>query len=190
MVRDRRQRRGKLTRIRFHDYDKIYSIPGLYERIFYEELECQSPQVVSGLLGEELASESLDPDGPAGLRGRAPATAWSARSWPSCGADTSSAWTSSRRPPWPPSATARTSTTTTTCSTSPTFRPAARAELEDRRFNCLVTVAALGFGDIPPRAFAEAFNLVLDDGWIAFNIKEEFLQERREQRLLAADRAR
>ena len=40
----------------------------------------------------------------------------------------------------------------------------------------MVSVAALGFGDIPCRAFAEAFNLVLDDGWIAFNIKEEFLQ--------------
>ena len=43
--------------------------------------------------------------------------------------------------------------------------------------NALVTVAALGFGDIPPRAFGEAFNLIEDDGWLAFNIKENFLDD-------------
>jgi hypothetical protein len=35
-----------------------------------------------------------------------------------------------------------------------------RAELEGHAFDCLVCVAALGFGDVPPTAFAEAFNLV------------------------------
>ena len=39
-------------------------------------------------------------------------------------------------------------------------------------------MAALGFGDIPVRVFAEAFNLVDDGGWVAFNIKETFLDER------------
>jgi SAM-dependent methyltransferase len=52
-----------------------------------------------------------------------------------------------------------------------------RRELRAHRFNSLVTVAALGFGDIPPLAFAEAFNLVADGGWIAFNIKEDFLDD-------------
>src|SRR5690606_22112429 len=42
-------------------------------------------------------------------------------------------------------------------------------------FDCLVTVAALGFGDIPPRAFIEAFNIIDREGWVAFNIKETFL---------------
>ena len=41
--------------------------------------------------------------------------------------------------------------------------------------NCLVTVAALGFGDIPPKAFINAFNMIDNNGWIAFNIKETFL---------------
>jgi predicted TPR repeat methyltransferase len=50
-----------------------------------------------------------------------------------------------------------------------------RERLESHDFNSLVTVAALGFGDIPPRAFAEAFNLVQDGGLVAFNIKEHFL---------------
>ena len=42
-------------------------------------------------------------------------------------------------------------------------------------FNCLVTVAALGFGDFPPEAFASAFNFIADNGWIAMTIKEDFL---------------
>jgi SAM-dependent methyltransferase len=50
-----------------------------------------------------------------------------------------------------------------------------RDEISSWSFNCLTTVAALGFGDIPPKAFMEAFNLVNDNGWIAFNIKETFL---------------
>ena len=38
----------------------------------------------------------------------------------------------------------------------------------------MVTVAALGFGDIPTRAFIEAFNIIKTEGWVAFNIKESF----------------
>ena len=40
--------------------------------------------------------------------------------------------------------------------------------------DCMVTVAALGFGDIPTRAFIEAFNIIKTEGWVAFNIKESF----------------
>jgi predicted TPR repeat methyltransferase len=47
--------------------------------------------------------------------------------------------------------------------------------LSRRGFNCLVTVAALGFGDIPPAAFARAYNYVADRGLIAFNIRDKFL---------------
>jgi hypothetical protein len=36
-------------------------------------------------------------------------------------------------------------------------------------------VAALGYGDIPPKAFAKGFNLLSTPAWIAFNIKESFL---------------
>ena len=40
--------------------------------------------------------------------------------------------------------------------------------------DCMVTVAALGFGDIPTKAFIEAFNIIKAEGWVAFNIKESF----------------
>ncbi|MCK5055041.1 MAG: methyltransferase, partial [Candidatus Aminicenantes bacterium] len=42
-------------------------------------------------------------------------------------------------------------------------------------FNVLITVAALGFDDIPCQAFVNALNLLKDGGWLAFNIKDEFL---------------
>ena len=53
--------------------------------------------------------------------------------------------------------------------------PATERELRSHGFSCLTTVAALGFGDIPPTAFVAAYNLVSDEGWVAFNIKKDFL---------------
>ena len=43
--------------------------------------------------------------------------------------------------------------------------------------DCMVTVAALGFGDIPTNAFIEAFNIISTEGWVAFNIKETFFDK-------------
>ena len=45
-------------------------------------------------------------------------------------------------------------------------------------FNTLVTIAALGYGDIPSRAFVNAFNLLEDGSWIVFNTKDRFLTEK------------
>jgi hypothetical protein len=50
-------------------------------------------------------------------------------------------------------------------------------ELSSWSLNCLTTVAALGFGDIPPKAFMVALNVIRSEGWVAFNIKETFLDE-------------
>jgi hypothetical protein len=38
-------------------------------------------------------------------------------------------------------------------------------------------VAALGFGDMPALAFANAFNLLCSPAWVAFNIRDRFLDE-------------
>src|SRR5947199_9935158 len=51
---------GITRKVRFHDYHEIYSIPGLYEFLFYEHLECCSPQVVCGLLEDALADAGAD----------------------------------------------------------------------------------------------------------------------------------
>jgi hypothetical protein len=37
---------------RLHDYERLYSLPGLYEEIVQERLGCRSPAVMAGLLGE------------------------------------------------------------------------------------------------------------------------------------------
>ena len=50
-----------------------------------------------------------------------------------------------------------------------------REEISLWHLDCMVTVAALGFGDIPTKAFIEAFNIIKSEGWVAFNIKETFL---------------
>ena len=52
-----------------------------------------------------------------------------------------------------------------------------RGALEAKALNCLITSGALGFGDIPVPAFAAGYNLIAVDGWIAFNIKEDFIEE-------------
>ena len=52
--------------------------------------------------------------------------------------------------------------------------PAAHAALSGGGFNCLTSVAALGFGDMPPAAFAQAFDYVAPGGLVAFTIKDRF----------------
>ena len=39
-------------RLRFHDYHEIFNRPGLYEYLYYDLLQCRSPQRVVGLLAE------------------------------------------------------------------------------------------------------------------------------------------
>ena len=41
---------GTKLKIRFHDYDTIYKIPGLYEQVFYDRLRCISPLKVAQIL--------------------------------------------------------------------------------------------------------------------------------------------
>ena len=50
-------------------------------------------------------------------------------------------------------------------------------ELREARFGAMTSVAALGFGDVPPEVFTAAFGLVEDGGWIGFTIKEDFLDD-------------
>ena len=41
---------GERTKLRFHDYNRIYEIPGLYEKVFYDRLKCSSPVKVTEIL--------------------------------------------------------------------------------------------------------------------------------------------
>lgn len=50
-------------------------------------------------------------------------------------------------------------------------------KLKSYDFNTLLSVAALGYDHIGTEAFVNAFDLVADDAWVAFNIKDRFLGE-------------
>ena len=52
---------GERRRIRLHDYAEIFDVPGLYEQLFSEMLECTSPEVVCDLLREALDDGGANP---------------------------------------------------------------------------------------------------------------------------------
>jgi len=49
--------------------------------------------------------------------------------------------------------------------------------IRQQNLNCMTTIAALGYGDIPSLAFLQALDLISTPGWLAFNIKEDFLDD-------------
>ena len=165
---------GEEKRLRFHDYNEIYKRPGLYEQLFYERLRCNSPAKVADLLQRALDTvrepvtelRVLDLGAGNGMMGEVLKREGVARL---VGADII---------PEARDAAYRDRSTVYDDYYVDDFAnlDADRLdELRDWRFDCLTCVAALGFGDIPPRAFFNAVKLVRTDGWLAFNIKEAFL---------------
>ena len=167
---------GDWRRMRFHDYSDIFALPGLYEQLFHELLECRSPAVVSALLREALASHGasgtdlrvLDLGAGNGIVGEQLAKLGSQTI---VGIDIlPNAAAAARRD-----------------------RPHVyddyhvidmmdiahddRRALADMEFNALTCVAALGFDDIPPEAFRNAFNLIEDGGLVVFTLRDKFVSE-------------
>jgi SAM-dependent methyltransferase len=167
---------GARRRIRFHDYAAIYSTPGLYERLFADSLSCDSPRVVVDLLDDALersgtsAGELQVLDFGAG-NGMVGAELARIGSGSVVGVDLlpEAKHAAGRDRPGVYDAYHALDLTDPSAD--------GRDALEQRDFNCLTCVAALGFGDVPPEAFANAFNLVEDEGWVAFNIRERFTEE-------------
>lgn len=160
--------------MRLHDYDELYKRPGLYEQVYYDRLQCTSPVKVNGILqsallaagdpitelrvldlgaGNGMMGETLRSHGVARLVGvdilpEAQMAAF--RDRPNVYDDYYVVDLTA-----PPAATA--------------------AALRGWSFNCLTSVAALGFGDVPPSAFVNAMRFINQGGWLAINIKETFL---------------
>ena len=166
---------GEWRRVRFHDYDEVYDIPGLYETIFYRTLRCNSPTVVAGLLQQVLTEQGVDPTGLRVLdvgagNGMVGEALHNLGSRHIIGIDLlPEAERAARRDrPWVYNEYFATDLTQ--------LKAEEIQALEAARLNLLATVAALGFGDIPPEAFRNAFNFIEDGGFAAFNIKEDFLR--------------
>jgi SAM-dependent methyltransferase len=165
---------GEERRIRFHDYGAIYDVPGLYEHLFYDQLECKSPQTVVGLLKRELDREGTDPasltaldlgagNGIVGEELRAIGV----RSIVAVDLLPEAAAAAKRDRPEVYEDYLVADLTQLTADE--------RERLAKRQFTCLISVAALGFDDIPPEALATAYDELQPGGWIALTIKEDFL---------------
>ena len=160
--------------IRFHDYHEIYEVPGLYERIFHDHLQCASPEEVMGLLAEQLVAANIDPatlsaldvGAGNGLVGEQLADL-GVRSIVGVDIIEEAAAAAERDRE----------------SVYDDYVVCDLTALDDDQRTRLgepavmTTVAALGFDDIPPEAFCAAYNAASADAWIAFNIKADFLDE-------------
>ena len=164
-------------RIRFHDYRAIYGIPGLYEELFYDRLKCVSPRMIRTQLAQVLAERGTEPaklrvlDVGAGngivgeeLRALGAGAVF--------GVDIiEEAAAAAQRDR--PGIYDRYLVADLT-----DLAPDERATLVEADLNTLTTVAALGFDDVPPHAFATAYNIISTPGLAAFTIKEDFVTSR------------
>lgn len=165
---------GDKRRIRFHDYAEIYKIPGLYEQLFAELLECRSPEVITDLLRTTLRGFGEDPsslrvlDFGAGNGMVAERLALLGAN-PIIGVDLLPEARMAALRDRPGLYQEYVAADITALDTQQ------REVLTSAELNCLTCVAALGFDDVPPAAFAAAFNLIQDDGWLAFNLRDRFV---------------
>jgi SAM-dependent methyltransferase len=165
---------GEWREIRFHNYGRVYEIPGLYEYIFSDLLKCEPPRIVRNLLDGEIRSSRSDAP-PLRVLDLGAGNGLMAEELTEMGAELvvgvdiipEAAQAADRDRPGMYERYFVLDMTRVT--------DGVRRELSRYRFNCLTCVAALGFGDIPTLAFAEAYNLIAPGGWVAFNIKEQFL---------------
>ena len=169
------QQDGQWRRLRIHDYDQVYNIPGLYEAVVYRVLKCISPTVVVTALRDAVINNGESPEGLRVLdfgagNGMVGVELRNIGVESVIGSDII---------PEAMTATARErhyAYDDYVVADFTALTPAQTQHLRKERLNCLVVVAALGFGDIPSAAFLTALDLVESPGWIAFNIKEDFLE--------------
>lgn len=167
------QASGRRRKIRFHDYDEIYQVQGLYEQVFYDRLKCTSPTKVATILESAVKQSQdsftelrvLDLGAGNGMMGEELKKHGISRL---IGVDII---------PEAYEATVRDRPGLYDAYYVGDFTNLDKEKEEDIaswQCDCMVTVAALGFGDIPAKAFIEAFNIIKTEGWIAFNIKDSF----------------
>lgn len=156
---------GTVERMRLHDYDRVYAVPGLYEEVVQRRLECASPARLAEELVTAVRGHGGDPahlnvldigagNGLAGeeLRGRGVTQ-------PLLGLDTEPA--------------ARKAVHRDRPGLYREFFVSGLDEVDvaalvnDDGLNALVGAGALGLGHIPPASFERAWSVLPDGGWFA-----------------------
>lgn len=169
--------RGELReKVKLHDYAKIYSVPGLYEKIVYDLLECKSPNKVAGLLEAELMKEGEEPNELSVLdvgagNGIVGEELHKIGVNEIVGIDIIEEAREAVKRDRPDIYSEYHVVDLTD------LESGVKEDLEEKHINCLITVAALGFGDIPPLAFANAINIINDGSWVALSIKQDFIAD-------------
>ena len=167
---------GEWQRRRLHDYDELYNIPGLYEALFNKALKTSSPLRVVNLLTDVMSDTE---DQPENLRvldlgagnGMVGHELQNYNVDLCVGADIipEAKEATLRDRPWCYDDYVIADFTDLTHDVAEKVR--------DYKLNALTCVAALGFGDIPAKAFLTAIDLLETPAYLAFNIKEAFVQE-------------
>lgn len=165
---------GEWREIRFHDYTRVYEVPGLYEYLFHDLLKCDSPRTVCSLLDQELRADRVDP-GDLTVLDLGAGNGLMGEQLSELGAQhivgvdiiRQAAEAAERDRPG-------VYERYHVCDMAKLER-AEQSALAALDLNCLTCIAALGFGDIPPEAFVKAYNFIAPGGWVALNLKEDFL---------------
>ncbi|MGP1345278.1 MAG: class I SAM-dependent DNA methyltransferase [Phycisphaerales bacterium] len=168
--------KGAWRKIRLHDYDDVFAVPGLYEKWVYEHLKCSSPQKVRDLLARSFVRERVDPATIVALDLGA-GNGFVAEELSDMGIKRfigvdivpNAAVAAERDRPG--------LYEDFIIGDMLNLNESSLRRLDTHRYTLMTCVAALGFGDIPTAVFAAAYNRVIEGGWVAFNIKSDFLEE-------------
>ena len=163
-------------KLRFHDYQELYKLPGLYEQLFYDQFKCCSHKKVCEILRTTVEQSHynltelrvLDVGAGNGIVGEILKGLGCSSI---IGVDIIPEAANAAERDRPGVYDHYYVADLTDLSDED------RGGIESWSLDCLTTVGALGFGDIPPEAFIQAFNLLRAEGWVAFNIKETFLED-------------
>ena len=166
----------KWEKIRLHDYAAIYRVPGLYELVVSDRLQCVSPEVLTNLLIETVQSNAVAPselrvlDFGAG-NGLVGEQLHQKGVGPIIGIDIVPEASEAAERDRPGIYTHY--ITEDICNLDQ------KTELLLKEFspNCLVCVSAIDANHVFPAAFATAFNIIEDGGWVVFNRKKDLVDE-------------
>lgn len=165
------ERHGRRRRIGFHEYARIYAIPGLYEHLFHDLLACQSPALLARLLEHEVRRAGLrmeelvvlDVGAGNGLMGACLAEAGARavvgidilpEAAQACRRDRAGVYDAYH-------------VADLRC-----LSGALREELAQWGFNCMTLISALSAGHIPTEAFIAAYDLIATGGFVVQNMRD------------------